>query len=68
MSRKGQRVLVSLFALGAGAVFVLFFKNWTYGDLPVPWIGYLIMAIGALGLIGVNVFIWGPLDKRNDEN
>ena len=75
MSRGALRVLASLFAIGAGLVFVFCMPNYVWkvggpgapgGGLPVPYLGYFIAAIGVLGLCGVNVFIGGPLDKRHD--
>jgi len=37
-----------------------------FGLLPARPVGYLFAAIGVAGLLGLNIWIGGPLDKRKD--
>jgi hypothetical protein len=64
--RRAGRIVVSLWAIGGGLVFVWFLNGWLMSGIPVPWVGYVMIAFGVLGLIGINVFRGGPLDKRHD--
>lgn len=65
-SRKMKRLIASLFSLGFGLVLVIFFEDWTIDLIPAPWLGYVLIAIGILALLGFNVFRGGPFDKRLD--
>jgi hypothetical protein len=73
MSRPFLRVLVSLAFIAAGADLYLYYDGYVFsysvtgqGGTPAPYVGVGLMIIGALGLLGVNVFRGGPLDARND--
>lgn len=38
----------------------------TVKTVPAHYLGYLIMAFGIAGLLGINIWYGGPLDPRND--
>jgi len=64
-----MRVFMSSWMIGGGLLFIFAFKNYTLsGLIPVPWVGYLLLAVGVLGLLGVNVFRGGPIDQRLDRD
>ena len=74
MPRAVQRALCSVVGIIAGVLMALFGKGYVLGHsyppgrgLPLPYFGYFLAGLGVLGLVGVNVFIGGPLDKRFDE-
>ncbi len=64
--RKIGRRVMTLWAFGAGLVFIWGFDGWLINGVPASWIGYLFIAIGVLDLLGFNTFRGGPLDKRHD--
>jgi hypothetical protein len=64
--RKTGRRIMTLWAFGAGLLFIWGFDGWRINGVPAAWIGYLFIAIGALDLLGFNTFRGGPLDKRHD--
>lgn len=65
--RQILRVVMSVLMIGAGALFVFGMKNFlSNGLITLPWLGYFLIALGFAGLLGLNVFIGGPLDKRLD--
>jgi hypothetical protein len=67
--RRNGRVLVSLWAIGGGLILVFSpeYKGWRISVVPASWVGYFLIAIGVLGLLGVNLFRGGPYDKRLDQ-
>jgi hypothetical protein len=65
-ARKTGRRIMTLWAFGAGLLFIWGFDGWRINGVPAAWIGYLCIAIGALDLLGFNTFRGGPLDKRHD--
>lgn len=60
------RAVMSFWAIGGGTLFILFFDGWLINGIPAPWLGYVLIAVGLLALMGFNVFRGGPLDKRHD--
>jgi hypothetical protein len=49
-----------------GIVLVFCYRQWRINGIYAPYFGYVIIPLGVLGLLGVNVFWSGPLDKRRD--
>jgi hypothetical protein len=69
---RRKRARGDLFAapwgIGAGLMLILLFDGYRInGVIPAPWFGWLLIGVALLGLIGVNVFAGGPLDKRLDQ-
>jgi hypothetical protein len=48
--------------------FIFFFRHLDYAGIPVSYLGYFLIIFGVLGLLGVNIWVGGPLDKRLDKN
>jgi hypothetical protein len=42
------------------------YRVYLSGNQPGQYLGYLIVAIGTAGLLGVNIWYGGPLDPRGD--
>src|SRR5262245_34952101 len=40
--------------------------DWHIGTTPAHYLGYLIAAVGVAGLLGLNIWWGGLLDKRRD--
>ncbi len=66
-NRDGQRrvwsgvlIAIGLFLAWVGVDYVIF------DFIPVPVFGLLLSGLGVLGLLGVNVFAGGPLDRNRD--
>jgi len=64
MSRQNKRLLFSGMLVVGGGLLVLFRVGWVIRSLPV--LGYILLGLGLLGLLDVNIFLGGPLDKRLD--
>src|SRR5262245_49030400 len=64
--RRFGRKFMSCWAIGGGILFAVFGGGWLVNGIPVSWLGYVLVLIGVLGLLGVNVFYGGPLDLRLD--
>ena len=66
MTRRNKRLRLSvLFAL-CGWLLAMLGRGWHVDFLPLPVLGYLLLGLGFLGLLDVNIFWGGPLDKRLD--
>lgn len=67
MSRRLQRgfVLAFFFAF-AGLLIVYGLHGGLIRLMPAHYVGYGVGGIGILGLLGFNIWLGGPLDKRND--
>jgi hypothetical protein len=61
---KRYLTLVAIFAFSGWLVWLG--DEWSIRTVPAHYVGYLIAAIGIAGLLGLNIWIGGPLDKRND--
>ena len=64
--RERARMGMSLYIMGAGALLAAFFRDWEISGIPARLFGFVIIVTGLLGLLGVNVFVGGTLDKRKD--
>jgi hypothetical protein len=65
--RARGRGYFALFAIGTGLMFIFLFDGYLLSGLvPMPWVGWFVIGVGVLGLLGFNVFSGGPLDKRLD--
>lgn len=61
-----NRSLGGLFLLSALFIYAGF-DGWVLKEkLPLQYIGYFTTVVGVLGLLGVNVWVGGPLDKGKD--
>lgn len=60
--------MLTLIALTAFGAFLIIqgFRGLLVEDLPAQYLGYLIIAVVVLGLMGVNVWRGGPFDPRRD--
>ena len=58
-----MRIVMNFWAIGGGSIFVCFFREWSINGIYAPYLGYVLIAIGVLALLGVNVFWGGPLDE-----
>src|SRR5262245_18689054 len=66
MSQQTKRYLclVGIFAFSGYLIWLG--DEWRIKTTPAHYVGYLIAAIGVAGLLGLNIWIGGPLDKRKD--
>jgi hypothetical protein len=62
---KRHLCLVAIFAFSGWCIFWLG-DEWSIRTVPAHYVGYLVAAIGVAGLFGLNIWIGGPFDKRND--
>lgn len=67
MTRCTLRSLASFAFLGVGLWMSTWSMRSTVHGVPAPIAGWLFAVTGALGLLGVNVFAGGPLDRKRDE-
>ncbi|SRR5579883_875981 len=65
--RATHRVLYSLYAIVVGILVMAWFSEYTIKGVPAQYAAWTFIAVGVLGLLGVNVFRGGPLDKRLDQ-
>jgi hypothetical protein len=56
--------LVGIFALSGYLIWLG--DDWPLRTVPARYVGYLVAAIGLTGLLGVNIWYGGLLDKRRD--
>src|SRR5262245_4373066 len=56
--------LVGIFAFSGWLIWLG--DEWLIRTTPAHYVGYLIAAIGVAGLLGLNIWVGGPLDKRRD--
>jgi hypothetical protein len=61
---KRYLCLVGIFAFSGCLIW--FGDEWRIRTTPAHYVGYLIAAIGVAGLLGLNIWYGGPLDKRRD--
>jgi hypothetical protein len=66
VSQQAKRYLclVGIFAFSGWLVWLG--DEWRIRTVPAHYVGYLIAAIGVAGLLGLNIWYGGPLDKRRD--
>jgi hypothetical protein len=64
---QAKRYLTLIFFFVASGYFVwLGDEARIFGVLPARHVGYLFAAIAIAGLLGLNIWVGGPLDKRKD--
>jgi hypothetical protein len=61
---KRYLTLVGIFAFSGWLVWLG--DEWRISTVPAHYVGYLIAAVGVAGLLGLNIWSGGPLDKRKD--
>jgi len=66
MSRQTTRYLCLVVIFAVSGYLIWRGDDWHIGTTPAHDIGYLIAAFGVAGLLGVNIWWGGPLDKRRD--
>ncbi|ANM30350.1 hypothetical protein ABI59_13375 [Acidobacteria bacterium Mor1] len=66
MSRDQQRIALTLFVGLAAAAAVIWGDGYKIFSVPVPWVGLVWLIAAITGMLGVNVYWGGPLDKRLD--
>jgi hypothetical protein len=57
--------LVYIYCIGFALIYAGY-KGWTIDFLPAHYLGFLLIAFGALGTLGVNIWYKGPIDPRCD--
>jgi hypothetical protein len=65
--RTKGRFYATLWAVGIGLMFIFMFDGYLIGSVPAPWVGWFVIGVAILGLLGVNVYSGGPLDYRLDD-
>ena len=66
MSRQATRYLCLVVIFAVSGYLIWRGDEWHIGTTPAHYVGYLIAAIGVAGLLGLNIWWGGPLDKRRD--
>jgi len=67
VTRRQKRAVALICIFLSSAFFIwMGFKGWTIGAVPAHYLGYLVIALGIAGLLGVNIWYGGPLDPRDD--
>ena len=69
MNRHQLRLLSIALISAAAALFIhLGFQGWTvYRIMPFQNVGYLLLAVAILGILRINIWYGGPLDRRRDD-
>jgi hypothetical protein len=57
--------LLFLFAVSVGLV-IAGFGGWLLSGIPAHFVGYGMLVFAAAGVAGLNIWIGGPLDMRDD--
>lgn len=68
VSQQAKRYLCLVGIFTAGGWLVWLGDEWRISTVPAHYLGYLVAAIGVAGLLGINIWVGGPLDKRIDAN
>jgi hypothetical protein len=66
VSQQAKRYLCLVGIFAASGWFVWLGDEWRISTVPAHYLGYLVAAIGVAGLLGVNIWAGGPLDKKID--
>jgi hypothetical protein len=66
MSRQTTRYLCLVVIFAVSGYLIWRGDDSHIGTTPAHYVGYLIAALGVAGLLGVNIWWGGPLDKRRD--
>jgi hypothetical protein len=66
MTQQTKRYLSLIIFFGGAGYFVWLGDGWRIDSVPAQYVGYIFAAIGVAGLLGLNIWIGGPLDKRKD--
>jgi hypothetical protein len=65
MTRGQQRGVCLAFLFAVGGVAEYFgYEGWRVNSVPAHYLGYAFTAFAVLGLLGVNIWRGGPLDRR----
>lgn len=65
LPQKRRLTLIGVFIAGAFFVWIGL-DGWTIKSLPAHYLGFIVIAIGIAGLLGLNIWYGGPLDLRLD--
>jgi hypothetical protein len=68
VTQQAKRYLTLVGIFVASGYFVWLGDGWRIDSVPAPYVGYLVAAIGVAGLLGLNIWVGGPLDKRKDDD
>ncbi len=66
MTQQTKRYLGLIGIFAASGYFVWLGDDWLINTVPARYVGYVVAAIGVAGLLGLNIWVGGPLDKRRD--
>src|SRR5262245_48611521 len=66
VSRQAKRYLSLVVIFAVSGYLIWRGDDWHIGTTPAHYVGYLIAAIGVAGLLGLNIWWGGLLDKRRD--
>jgi hypothetical protein len=66
MTQRQKRAVALVGVFAASGFFIWLGDDWTISSVPAHYVGYIVMAVGIAGLLGINIWYGGPLDPRND--
>ena len=66
MTQRQKRAVALIGIFVAGGFFIWLGDDWTISSVPAHYVGYIVMAVGIAGVLGLNIWFGGPLDPRND--
>ncbi len=64
--RKHQRAASLLYLLLFSAWLIYLGDRWKINFISAKYLGFVLGGVAVLGLVGVNIWYGGPLDRRND--
>ncbi|MGE3809535.1 MAG: hypothetical protein AB7K24_33140, partial [Gemmataceae bacterium] len=65
-NRDASRMIMCGYTMVVGLVCLLLGSHWRLNGIPLNYVGGFLLVFGFLGLVGLNIFRHGPLDKRDD--
>ncbi|MDP6468619.1 MAG: hypothetical protein QF918_12805 [Pirellulaceae bacterium] len=65
-NRRQERLAWQVYLLSVAGWLIYLGDRWEISGLRADYVGYGLAAFGALGFLGVNIWIGGPLDPRRD--
>lgn len=65
-SRRQQRFAWNLYLITVASWMIWLGDRWDFNGIRADYLGYALAGLGILGFCGVNIWMGGPLDCRND--
>lgn len=66
MTLQQKRLLSIAGIFIASGFFIYLGEDWLISSVPAKYIGYIVAAVAVAGLLGINIWAGGPLDKKLD--